>query len=56
VWVLRGERPESARIRVGISDGTLTEVVEGGLEAGDQVITDAVGPPSGMAAGLRRPF
>ena len=56
VWVLRGEKPEPVRIRVGISDGTLTEVLEGSLDAGDQVITDAVGPPRGMAAGLRRPF
>ncbi len=56
VWVLRGGQPAPVRIRTGTSDGTLTEVVEGSLEAGDQVITDAIGPPRGMAAGLRRPF
>jgi hypothetical protein len=41
-------------VRTGISDGSFTEVVEGDLQAGDVVITDAVGPPSGMAAAMRR--
>jgi HlyD family secretion protein len=55
VWVLDGEQPQPKRIRIGISDGSLTEVVEGELKAGDVVITDATGgPPSGPAAGLRR--
>jgi HlyD family secretion protein len=56
VWVLREDKPAQVRIRIGISDGAFTEVVEGGLEPGDQVITDASGPPSGMAERLRRPF
>jgi HlyD family secretion protein len=55
VWTLEGEQPQPKRIRIGISDGSLTEVVEGDLKAGDVVITDATGgPPSGPAAGLRR--
>jgi HlyD family secretion protein len=56
VWVVREERPTSTRIRTGISDGSSTEVVEGELQPGDAVVTDAVGPPSGMAAAMRRPF
>jgi HlyD family secretion protein len=58
VWVLRGEAqvPTPLRIRSGISDGSFTDVVEGELQAGDTVVTDAVGPPSGMAAAMRRPF
>ncbi len=56
VWVMRADKPVQARIRIGISDGTFTEVLEGGLEPGDAVVTDASGPPSGMAATLRRPF
>jgi len=56
VWVVREQKPTRARIKIGISDGAFTEVVEGGLEAGDAVVTDASGPPSGMAATLRRPF
>jgi HlyD family secretion protein len=54
IWVLRGEKPSSLRIRVGISDGSLTEVVEGDLKEGDRVVTDATAPPSGFAASLRR--
>jgi HlyD family secretion protein len=65
VWVLRGEVPEPARVRLGISDGSLTEVaavVSGTLDAGDLVVTDA-GAPSGtpqggaLPGGMRRgPF
>jgi HlyD family secretion protein len=56
IWVVKEETPTPARIRTGISDGTSTELVEGDLQAGDTVVTDAVGPPSGMAAAMRRPF
>jgi HlyD family secretion protein len=41
VWVLHGGVPSLARIRVGASDGTKTEVVDGPLAEGDLVITDA---------------
>jgi HlyD family secretion protein len=54
IWVLRADGPAPVRIRVGISDGALTEVVDGELQAGDQVITDAAAGPSNFAAGLRR--
>jgi HlyD family secretion protein len=56
VWALRGDQPVQMRIRLGISDGAFTEMVDGGLQPGDQVVTDASGPPSGMAARLSRPF
>jgi len=56
VWVLKEERPTAVRVKTGISDGSATELVEGDLQAGDVVITDAAGPPSGMAAAMRRPF
>jgi multidrug efflux pump subunit AcrA (membrane-fusion protein) len=41
VWVLSGAVPRSTRIKTGTTDGTKTEVVEGALAEGDQVITDA---------------
>ena len=44
VWVLRGEIPGSASIKVGTSDGSKTEMVEGSLQVGDMVITDATLP------------
>jgi HlyD family secretion protein len=59
--------PRPVRIRTGISDGTLTELVEGDLHAGDALITEmttsgddkppttppGAAPPGG---GLRRVF
>ena len=54
VWALRAGSPVPVRIRTGISDGSLTEVVEGDLRTGDRLVTDAPAPPSGMATGLRR--
>jgi HlyD family secretion protein len=56
VWVVKEGKPAPIRIRTGISDGSATEVVEGELEAGAEVITDSVGPPSGMAAAMSRPL
>lgn len=40
VWVLGADgKPQPRRIKVGLSDGTSTEVVEGDLKEGDMVIT-----------------
>jgi HlyD family secretion protein len=48
------------RIRTGVSDGSFTEVVEGDLQAGDLIITDAGSASDAAAArpgGMRRgPF
>jgi len=67
VWVLGGGAPRVVRIKTGTTDGTKTEVVDGTLAEGDQVITDATlseaakssspvlpGAPPGGAG--RRPF
>ena len=63
VWVNKGGRLESVDVRTGISDGSLTEVIEGGLQPGDAVVTDAtVGGAGATAAtssapgGMRRLF
>ncbi len=50
VWVLRDGRPGRIVIRTGITNGSLTEVLSGGLRAGDLVITDASEEGSGKAA------
>ena len=68
VWVLPalGE-PRSVRIRTGITDGTLTELLEGDLHAGDALITEMSGgadekpptvapPGAAPGGGLRRVF
>ncbi len=41
VWVLRDGKPRPVRIKIGISDGSLTEVAEGDLKAGDVALTGA---------------
>jgi len=41
VWVLDGRAPRAVSIKTGATDGTKTEVVEGPLVEGQQVITDA---------------
>ena len=42
VWVLRQGKPEALDITIGASDGMMTEVVKGPLEAGVELITDSV--------------
>jgi HlyD family secretion protein len=60
VWLLRGDRPAPVSIRVGVSDGTLSEVVDGDVKEGDLAITEAntgKGPGGPSAAPFRgRPF
>ncbi len=61
VWVLRGGQPQQISLRIGLSDGSTTEVVEGDLHEGDQVIVDAStsetapGTPA-SSGGMRRLF
>jgi len=43
VWVLRNDQPQPVPLRAGVSDGSLTEVAEGELREGDQVITGVTG-------------
>jgi HlyD family secretion protein len=43
LWVLRDGKPMPVRVKVGLSDGSFTELVEGDLREGDDVITDAGG-------------
>jgi HlyD family secretion protein len=60
VWVLGGGVPRSTSIKTGTTDGTKTEVVEGALAEGDQVITDATltggaKPAAGLLPGAPAP-
>ena len=55
VWILRDGTPQPVVIRTGVSDGSLTEVVEGDLHESDLVITDMSGGSSGaQQAGFPR--
>lgn len=44
VWVLRAGKPVPLNIRTGATDGNMTQVLGGDLQAGTEVITDAVTP------------
>jgi len=42
VWLLRGPQPEPVVIRVGVTDGTFTEVIGNELQPGDRVVTETL--------------
>lgn len=47
VWVLRDGAVTAALFKPGVSDGVVTEVLEGDLQAGDLVITEAISTKAG---------
>jgi HlyD family secretion protein len=53
VWVVRGQKPESVVLHTGVTDGTLTEVIDGKVSSGDKLVTDVPETP-GAAAGAKR--
>ena len=62
VYVLSGGRPQPVQIKTGISDGVVTEVIEG-LKEGDHVVTaelaskpSAASPPPNPFSGGQRRF
>jgi HlyD family secretion protein len=40
LWVMRGAVPQSVSVHSGLTDGTVTEIVDGDLREGDQVVVD----------------
>jgi len=50
VWVLKNQHASPVDIQIGLSDGSVTEVVSGDLHEGDQVITEQTSE-SGSQAG-----
>jgi HlyD family secretion protein len=60
VWVIHGDSAEQVAVHTGLTDGTVTEVLDGELSDGDRVAVDAMGPegaPSARGASTsRRPF
>src|SRR6185369_15951222 len=55
VWVLGQDgKPQPRRIKVGLSDGASTEVVEGNLNEGDMVITGQTVSGSGAASSTQQ--
>ena len=58
VWTWNAETREftSIPVRVGVSDGTMTELIEGDLEAGDQLVTGVLIPQAGPSTTPRNPL
>jgi len=58
VWTWNAETREfmSVPVRVGVSDGTMTELIEGDLEAGDQLVTGVIIPQAGPATTPKNPL
>ena len=46
LWILREGQPQGVPVKMGISDGALTEIVEGEIKEGDEIITDNRGGAS----------
>jgi HlyD family secretion protein len=42
VWIVENEKPKRIRVNVGISDGSYTELVSGGLMEGQDVIVESL--------------
>jgi HlyD family secretion protein len=55
VYVLSGSQPTPVQIKTGISDGVVTEVVEG-LKEGDRVVTAEMATKSQPASTPANPF
>lgn len=58
VWTWNAETREfmSVAVRVGVSDGTMTELIEGDLEAGDQLVTGVILPQTGPSTTPKNPL
>jgi len=50
LWVMRGGVPRPVPVHTGLTDGTVTEVVDGDVAEGDQAVVDATSPDSAPAA------
>ncbi|HZS36903.1 MAG TPA: efflux RND transporter periplasmic adaptor subunit [Polyangia bacterium] len=56
LWLLRNNQPVMVSVRTGVTDGTTSEILEGDLKPGDQVITEVTGGSAPAAAAAPSPF
>ncbi|MCY1013604.1 efflux RND transporter periplasmic adaptor subunit [Nannocystis pusilla] len=56
VWVLVDGQPKPVQVQIGISDGSMTEIVGGELTEGMQVIVGATGGETATKAATTSPF
>jgi len=55
IYVLSGDQPKAVQIKTGISDGVVTEVIEG-LKQGDRVVTAEMASKQPSASTPANPF
>jgi HlyD family secretion protein len=55
VWMVEGTGVRRVSVSVGITDGAFTEIVGGGIEEGDEVVTEIAGAQSAAPARTTRP-
>ena len=56
VWVETNGQLKSVRVRLGITDGTYTELLSGELQPGQELVTSVVTPAQAAAAATRSPL
>ncbi|MCU0249537.1 MAG: efflux RND transporter periplasmic adaptor subunit [Vicinamibacterales bacterium] len=56
VWLDASGQLKSVRVRLGITDGTYTELLSGELQAGQELVTAVVTPAQAAAASSRSPL
>ena len=55
-WLYINKQIKSVRLRLGISDGTYTELLTGDIQAGQELVTAVVTPAQAAAATTRSPL
>ncbi len=55
VWIIENEKPKRITVKLGISDGSYTEMVSGNLQEGQEVIVESASKEKPEAAGPRGP-
>jgi HlyD family secretion protein len=55
VWVMKDGKPRRTTLRVGVTDGTVTEVLEGALAPGDGCVVDVDGDKGASGSQGARP-
>jgi len=56
VYVVRGQKATPVRIRLGITDGTSTEVAAGDIKEGEEIVVAMSSAAQAKAQAPRRPF
>jgi HlyD family secretion protein len=50
VWVMRGPKPVPVAVKVGLTDGSFTEIVSGDVQEGDAVVLEVMSGDDGSNA------